>query len=638
MTEANSFKLVIEDDEGRRSVVPVELGEVSIGRLEANTIRLNERNVSRRHARLVRENEAVFAEDLDSYNGVWVNGGRVAGRRELHAGDVMRIGDFQLELRGDSLRPDREEHTQRTLMADADTQPGFLAGRAEEPTVTQAMTLADEDTVEITDVSGGTKPLFDANEATRIATLDNERHENTAVGFATPARLLCVSTQFAGQEFSLTGTETVIGRVSENDIGIDHRSVSRQHAKIVVNQRRFKIIDMQSANGTFVNGEPYAQTELKRGDLIELGHVKLRFIPPGEHYEPTPEEADAISRAPGARSWYTHKPVLLLIAAALTTALAGIAGWLIFGGSPKPDKAPIAAANPATEAPSDTSRHPGTEADSLMAQARAAVGQHQFKRAQTFVNAVLALDPNRDDAISVSRQIEAEVKAQHSFESAAQAASQNLWSDSWNALQEIPKDSAFYPSAVQLMGQVRPALANERLSECRSAIKAEDFDEAEMQLEELEGLDPSHKDIADLRNAIEDGRKKRNVAGGSDSKRAAKPVHPKSSNVVHAPQKPITVAPPPPPQPTPRSLAEEAYNDGAKALNSGQFGRAIDTFNHCIALDKNFSLCYRALGIAYAKSGNGPKAIKYYKLYLKIDPNAYDAAQVRQLLQHEPTP
>ena len=630
MTEANSFKLVIEDDEGRRSVVPVELGEISIGRLEANTIRLNERNVSRRHARLVRERDIVFAEDLDSYNGLFVNGGRVAGRRELHAGDVIRIGDFQLELRGDALRPDRDEHTQRTHMASADTQPGFVNGRpsSEEPTVTQAMALGDEDTVEVTDVSGGIASLDDDGEETRIGSMEMTQ-------LAEPAKLVCVSTQFAGREYTLTRAETVIGRVAENDIGIDHRSVSRQHAKIVMTQRRYKIIDMQSANGTFVNGEPYAQTELKRGDMIELGHVKLRFVPPGEDFQATTEELDAMARARTGGSWYNNKPVLLLTAAALTTALIAIAAWLMFGGGQNQDNR-----GPATrsETANETPHRSGNEAETLMTQARNAVAQHQFKRAQTFVNAVLALDPNREEALSVARQIEAEVKAQHSFETAAQAASQSAWSDAWNALQEIPKDSAFYPSVSQLMAQVRPALANERLSECRTAIKAEDFDDAEMELEELEGLDASHKDIPDLRQAIEEGRKKHNASG--DSKRSSKPSRPKSVTVVHPAKAPQAVAPPsPPPPPMPRAQAEEAYNVGATFLNAGQFSRAIDTFTHCVSLDKNFALCYRALGIAYAKSGNGPKAVKYYKMYLKIDPNAYDAAAVRQLLQqHEPAP
>ena len=48
------FKLVIQDDEGKTTVVPLIRDEITIGRKEGNTIRLTERNVSRRHARIGR--------------------------------------------------------------------------------------------------------------------------------------------------------------------------------------------------------------------------------------------------------------------------------------------------------------------------------------------------------------------------------------------------------------------------------------------------------------------------------------------------------------------------------------------------------------------------------------------------------
>ena len=72
------FKLVIQDDEGKTTVVPLIRDEITIGRKEGNTIRLTERNVSRRHARIVRNNGAVLLEDLDSYNGILETNGNTA--------------------------------------------------------------------------------------------------------------------------------------------------------------------------------------------------------------------------------------------------------------------------------------------------------------------------------------------------------------------------------------------------------------------------------------------------------------------------------------------------------------------------------------------------------------------------------
>ncbi|MBW2548259.1 MAG: FHA domain-containing protein, partial [Deltaproteobacteria bacterium] len=68
------YKLVISDDEGHATVVPLLRDEITIGRQEGNTIRLTERNVSRNHARLLRRNGSYVVEDLGSYNGVTVNG------------------------------------------------------------------------------------------------------------------------------------------------------------------------------------------------------------------------------------------------------------------------------------------------------------------------------------------------------------------------------------------------------------------------------------------------------------------------------------------------------------------------------------------------------------------------------------
>src|SRR5262249_35961605 len=95
------FKLIIEDDEGKTTVVPLIRDEITIGRKEGNTIRLTERNVSRRHAKLTKQNGSVFIEDLGSYNGIRVNGNRIAGRIAVVEGDRIQIGDYLLALKLD---------------------------------------------------------------------------------------------------------------------------------------------------------------------------------------------------------------------------------------------------------------------------------------------------------------------------------------------------------------------------------------------------------------------------------------------------------------------------------------------------------------------------------------------------------
>src|SRR5438046_3809929 len=103
------YKLIIEDDEGKTTVVPLIRDEITIGRKEGNTIRLTERNVSRRHAKLVKSNGSVFIEDLQSYNGIKVNGDRIAGRAPIAEGDRIQIGDYQLALKLDKTASTPEE-------------------------------------------------------------------------------------------------------------------------------------------------------------------------------------------------------------------------------------------------------------------------------------------------------------------------------------------------------------------------------------------------------------------------------------------------------------------------------------------------------------------------------------------------
>jgi predicted component of type VI protein secretion system len=95
-------KLVIEDEAGTRSIVPFASDEITVGRAsDGVAFRLSERNVSRRHARFVRQKSDVWVEDLGSLVGTHVNGERIEGRRKLRPGDIVQIGDYDLAVLAD---------------------------------------------------------------------------------------------------------------------------------------------------------------------------------------------------------------------------------------------------------------------------------------------------------------------------------------------------------------------------------------------------------------------------------------------------------------------------------------------------------------------------------------------------------
>src|SRR5258706_4476404 len=113
------FKLVIQDDEGKTTVVPLIRDEITIGRKEGNTIRLTERNVSRRHARILRNNGEVQIEDLGSYNGIRVNNARIAERVSLRISDQVQIGDYKLYLKAEGVEQVDDARTMPIERVDA---------------------------------------------------------------------------------------------------------------------------------------------------------------------------------------------------------------------------------------------------------------------------------------------------------------------------------------------------------------------------------------------------------------------------------------------------------------------------------------------------------------------------------------
>jgi ABC transport system ATP-binding/permease protein len=275
------FKLVIQDDEGKTTVVPLIRDEITIGRKEGNTIRLTERNVSRRHARIVRSNGEVQIEDLGSYNGIRVNNARIAERVSLRVSDQVQIGDYKLYLKAEGVEQVDDARTMPIERIDnampTDVMPA-MPGPATTPMPTQAPAMGtpqpNRSQVAVADTDPAGRPVATA---AQVAALTQP------AGYG---KLVVVSSNFAGKEFDLTRPQMIIGRTDENDIVVNHRSISRNHAKVTrdPDTGRYTISDLQSSNGVRVNGQDYGKVELRRGDTVDLGHVRLRFVEPGEDF------------------------------------------------------------------------------------------------------------------------------------------------------------------------------------------------------------------------------------------------------------------------------------------------------------------------------------------------------------------
>jgi hypothetical protein len=91
--------------------------------------------------------------------------------------------------------------------------------------------------------------------------------------------LLFTSGKDHGREIPLPpDREIVIGRISEVDLLLLDDKVSRKHAKITTYGGRFVIQDLESRNGTFVNGTKTKLAQLAEGDQIQIGESTMRLV------------------------------------------------------------------------------------------------------------------------------------------------------------------------------------------------------------------------------------------------------------------------------------------------------------------------------------------------------------------------
>ena len=100
---------------------------------------------------------------------------------------------------------------------------------------------------------------------------------------STPAvrgMLVICTGSFEGMEYPLSEEETLIGRNPTTSITLLDEGISREHALILYDEETdlFSIEDLQSTNGTKVNGKKVRSAELSPGDEIEIGHTCFRFV------------------------------------------------------------------------------------------------------------------------------------------------------------------------------------------------------------------------------------------------------------------------------------------------------------------------------------------------------------------------
>ncbi len=91
------------------------------------------------------------------------------------------------------------------------------------------------------------------------------------------AKLVLLSAGMSGRSHELKVDKTTIGRVDDNTFQIPEPSVSSHHCEVLLRGSDVVVHDLNSTNGTYVNGEKITESVIKPGQVLRLGQIELRL-------------------------------------------------------------------------------------------------------------------------------------------------------------------------------------------------------------------------------------------------------------------------------------------------------------------------------------------------------------------------
>ncbi len=338
MAQSSSFKLTLLNNQKPTASEEFELTkpEIVIGREESTDLPISSQGVSRRHAKLTREGEGYVIEDLGSSNGTFVNSQKVTGPRMLKAGDQIRLGKA-VTLVYEAPRVSAVEQPGESAATVARPVPSMPAsvmetsiGAEPMPSLVNAsppqliVTIAGEDpkTYTLTNqsltlgrvagndivipsqiVSGRHAQLEKVNGGYKLQMVPEAKNpivvggrpldgsqilhhgDILRIGGLDPGMMVTMTYNAPSEapkeieQDIVFGENTLIqiGRDTSNDVVVPSPNVSRFHAQVEKVGQRYRVEDLRSSNGTFVNGERIdGSMWLKPEDTIRIG--QYRFV------------------------------------------------------------------------------------------------------------------------------------------------------------------------------------------------------------------------------------------------------------------------------------------------------------------------------------------------------------------------
>lgn len=318
-----NIRIQLTDGDAAGTFVDVPKGELSFGRSDTCNVVLDSRAIGKIHAILQRTGNQVLLQDLQSVNGTFVNSKRVevavlkngdvinfAGVRSLTIsmdGDAAPVADEAAAVPEAAAMPAFDQEWKTRFMWSPDEMAAIESARkdappAKPPEAATPKPAAAAPVPAKPPVPPAPKPAPPAPAQT-AATPEVKRPaeppaapavpkappappmgEMTQAGVTLPRVMARPAPKVSGVH--LVGAATTVklglgtftvGRVAGADVRVDDKQVSRSHATITVGDGAVSIEDLQTVNGTLVNGrEIKVRTVLQNGDTVLFGATEFK--------------------------------------------------------------------------------------------------------------------------------------------------------------------------------------------------------------------------------------------------------------------------------------------------------------------------------------------------------------------------
>ena len=364
------WRVIATDKDGRELArKEMDAGEFTIGRDQDRQMVLASPSVSRRHCRVRIEPSGVSIIDDGSANGIVINGARVPANTmtAIPPNTRVDIAEFRLIIEQVGMAP---------------PPPVMQQPMAPPPMMQQPMPGMRPP-----------QPLPQMPSAVMPgAALPQSGMPPAGGGPTDLVRLIAEGGQYSGRVFDLPGLpEITVGRGVGNDLVLDDPSMSRKHSKMRrLGGGRIEVEDLNSANGTYVNGRKITTAQAGPGDTVRFGELMFRLD--GSGGSSGAKASQAASNLMGPPISANTKNAFL--------GLVGVTGliWLIWiiklilpGGPPKGAVEQAIAAKI-------------QEAENQVRIAKEAFNKQEWQKAKDAAEAALEIDPVSLEAVRLRAQ------------------------------------------------------------------------------------------------------------------------------------------------------------------------------------------------------------------------------------------